>query len=166
MGRSEERMAALYVGHAPDAYRLAYLLTGDRHAAADIVQDAFVRLFGPFRDLREPAAFHSYLRRTVVNLSRDRFRKMRSDRERLARAGSLRQDREAGLPDIESRDTVMEALRSLPTRQQAALVLRYYEDLSEQETAEALRCSVSAVKGLVLRATTTLRERLGGEQWI
>ena len=165
MGRSEERLAELYVAHAPDAYRLAYLLTGDRHAAADIVQDAFVRLFGRFRDLREPAAFHPYLRKTVVNLSRDRFRKLRSDRERLARQESLRQERAAGLPDIEGRDAVIEAVRTLPPRQQAALVLRYFEDLSEQETAEALGCSVSAVKGLVLRATNTLRERLRGEAW-
>lgn len=166
MGRTEERMAELYAVHAPHAYRLAYLLTGDRHAAADIVQDAFVRLFGRFRDIREPAAFRSYLRSTVVNLSRDRFRKLRSDRERLAREASLRQDRAAPTPDIESRDSMIAAIRALPSRQQAALVLRYYEDLSELETAEVLRCSVSAVKGLVLRATTTLRERLRGEPWI
>ena len=166
MGRSEERMADLFALHAPDAYRLAYLLTGDRHGAADIVQDAFVRLFGRFRDIREPAAFRSYLRTTVVNLSRDRFRKLRSDRERVAREVSLRQDRAARIPDIESRDSMIAAIRALPSRQQAALVLRYYEDLSEVETAEVLRCSVSAVKGLVLRATTTLRERLRGEQWI
>jgi RNA polymerase sigma-70 factor (sigma-E family) len=166
MGRSEERMADLFALHAPDAYRLAYLLTGDPHGAADIVQDAFVRLFGRFRDIREPAAFRSYLRTTVVNLSRDRFRKLRSDRERVAREVSLRQDRAARIPDIESRDSMIAAIRALPSRQQAALVLRYYEDLSEVETAEVLRCSVSAVKGLVLRATTTLRERLRGEQWI
>jgi RNA polymerase sigma-70 factor (sigma-E family) len=159
-------MADLFALHAPDAYRLAYLLTGDRHGAADIVQDAFVRLFGRFRDIREPAAFRSYLRTTVVNLSRDRFRKLRSDRERVAREVSLRQDRAARIPDIESRDSMIAAIRALPSRQQAALVLRYYEDLSEVETAEVLRCSVSAVKGLVLRATTTLRERLRGEQWI
>jgi RNA polymerase sigma-70 factor (sigma-E family) len=165
MGRSEERMAELYGAYSQDAYRLAYLLTGDRHPAADVVQDAFVRLFGRFRDLREPAAFPSYLRATVVNLSRDRFRKLRSDRRRLARQGSLREERAPGIPDIEGRDAVMDALRTLPPRQQAVLVLRYYEDLSEQDTAAALGCSVSAVKGLVLRATNTLRQKLRGEAW-
>jgi RNA polymerase sigma-70 factor (sigma-E family) len=163
VSRSEDRMAELYAAHAPDAYRLAYLLIGDGHAAADVVQDAFVRLFGRFRDLRDPDAFRSYLRKTVVNLSRDRFRKVRSDRKRLARELSLRMTAVPEVPDVESRDLVIRAIRRLPQRQQAAVVLRYYEDLSEQATADALGCSVSAVKGLLLRATKALKELLGGD---
>jgi RNA polymerase sigma factor (sigma-70 family) len=54
-------------------------------------------------------------------------------------------------------------LQTLPPRQRAVLVLRYYEDLSERETANALRCSVAAVKSLTARATSALREGIRGE---
>lgn len=158
-------MAALYEAHAPDAFRLAYLLTGDREGAADVVQDAFVRLFGRFRDLREPHAFGAYLRRTVVNLCRDRFRRLRSERARNARERSLRAEVARDLPDVETQDAIGQAIRRLPYRQRAALILRYYEDLSEHETADALGCSLSAVKALVTRGTRALRERLRGEVW-
>ena len=118
-------MAELYTAHAPDALRLAYVLTGDGHAARDIVQDAFVRLFGKFRDIRDPSAFGSYLRTTVVNLSRDRFRKLRSERRREMRQRSLRQEVSSEPPDVESRHVVRRALMALPSRQRAAVVLRY-----------------------------------------
>src|SRR4051812_10655367 len=62
------RLGELYRLHSGDAARLAYLITGDRALAEDLVQEAFVRLYGKFRDLRNPDAFEFYLRRTVVNL--------------------------------------------------------------------------------------------------
>lgn len=161
----EGRIAELYWAHAPEAMRLAYLLTGDRQAAADVVQDAFVRLFGRFRDIRDPDAFEAYLRRTVVNLSKDRFRRLRSERAREERERGLRREAAESMPDVAERDFMRRALRSLPYRQQAALVLRYFEDLSEHQTAEVLGCSVSAVKSLVARGTNALRERLRGEAW-
>ena len=77
-GRTEGgRLAELYRRHAPDAVRLAYLLTGDRVLAEDLVQDAFVKLAGRFRDLRDPDAFAAYLRRTVVNLTNSHWRRTR-----------------------------------------------------------------------------------------
>jgi RNA polymerase sigma-70 factor (sigma-E family) len=157
-----QKLSDLYWRHASDAVRLAFLFTGDQHAAEDIVQDAFVRLFGRFQDLRNPDAFEVYLRRTVVNLSRDRFRRLRLERDYVARVG----DSSSGdtvSPQIEERELIRDALRSLPHRQRAALVLRFYADLSEQQTAEVLQCSVAAVKSLVSRATTSLRKRLRGE---
>jgi RNA polymerase sigma-70 factor (sigma-E family) len=159
---SGQKLADLYWRHASDAVRLAFLLTGDRHAAEDIVQDAFVRLFGRFQDLRNPDAFEVYLRRTVVNLSRDRFRRLRLERDYVARVGDSSSG-EPVSPQIEERDQIRDALRSLPYRQRAALVLRFYADMSEQQTAEVLQCSVAAVKSLVSRATTSLRKRLRGE---
>jgi RNA polymerase sigma-70 factor (sigma-E family) len=163
-GRADKRMAELYETHAPGAYRLAYLLTNNRHAAEDIVQDAFVRLFGRFRDLRDPTAFPAYLRKTVVNLCRDRFRRTRSDEDRVARVADDRQP-VVELGDVERQHMIVAAIRTLPRRQQIALVLRYYEDLSEQQAADTLGCSRSALKALVLRATNTLRDRLKGEPW-
>src|SRR5206468_5830396 len=67
----------LYVRHAPEALRLAYLLTGDRGLAEDLVQDAFVRLAGRMIHLRSPGGFHAYLRTTVVNLVRSHGRHRR-----------------------------------------------------------------------------------------
>jgi RNA polymerase sigma-70 factor (sigma-E family) len=156
----EHRIAELYWGYAPDAIRLAYLLTGDQHAAADIVQEAFVRLFGRFHDLRQPEAFGAYLRRTIVNPSKDRLRWLRSDRARPEREGILARTDVARMPDIEGREVLRQAIRALPHRQRAALVLRYYEDLPERDIAEALRCSVPAVKSLLARGTRPLREPL------
>src|SRR6058998_3162610 len=81
------RLGELYLRHAHDAVRLAYLLTGDRALAEDLVQDAFVRLAGRLVHLRDPCAFDAYLRRTVVNLSRSHFRRKKVERAYLQRAG-------------------------------------------------------------------------------
>jgi RNA polymerase sigma-70 factor (sigma-E family) len=160
--RHEHRLTDLYWRHANDAVRLAYLLTGDQAAAEDIVQDAFVRLFGRFQDLRSMEAFDIYLRRTVVNLSRDRFRRLRLERDHAARANSSAAQPEAHL-QIEDRELIRRTLQTLPHRQRAALVLRFYVDLSEQQTAEVLQCSVAAVKSLVSRATAALKKEMRGD---
>jgi RNA polymerase sigma-70 factor (sigma-E family) len=159
--RGEQRLADLYWRHADGAVRLAFLLTGDRHAAEDIAQDAFVRLFGRFQDLRSPDAFEVYLHRTVVNLSRDRFRRLKLERDRATEVNTFRPSEDTS--KIEDRELIRKTLRGLPQRQQEALVLRYYLDLSEQQTAEVLQCSVAAVKSLVARATASLRKRMKGD---
>src|SRR2546427_8888668 len=83
------RLGELYLRHADDAVRLAYLLTGDRGLAEDLVQDAFVRLTGRLVHLRDPGAFDAYLRRTVVNLSNSHFRRKRVERNYLERARAV-----------------------------------------------------------------------------
>jgi len=155
--RGEQRLADLYWRHADDAVRLGFLLTGDQHSAEDIVQDAFVRLFGRFQELTNPDAFELYLRRTVVNLSRDRFRRLRLERDLGAREANSSFPQAGLASQIEDRELIRHALRNLPHRQRAALVLRIYADLSERDTAEVLQCSVAAVKSLVSRAITSLR---------
>ncbi len=162
---SRKRLEELFLAHSHDAVRLATVLTGDPEAASDIVQDAFVRLFGRFRDLREPEAFHMYLRRVIVNLARDRFRRLKSERTKTERASRLRGRDSSTLPDIESREALRAALLTLPYRQRAALVLRYYEDLSEREIADLLQCSVPAVKSLLTRALASTRDNVRGEVW-
>jgi RNA polymerase sigma factor (sigma-70 family) len=67
------------------------------------------------------------------------------------------------MPDVGARQDLWRALRELTPRQRAAIVLRFYEDLSERETAAVLRCSPAAVKSLVARAMETLRATIGGE---
>jgi RNA polymerase sigma factor (sigma-70 family) len=163
--RSVERLGELYATHAPRAFRVAYLLTGDKDASADIVQDAFVRLLGRFADLRNRDAFGAYLRRIVVSLTIDRMRKLRAERAGNERERAMAPRESGSLPDMESRDAIGRALRGLPPRQQAALVLRFYEDLTEHQIADALRCSVPAAKGLISRGLRSLEDRLGGEEW-
>src|SRR5215470_13231559 len=84
-----DRLADLYVAYAPEGVRLAYLLTGDWAAAEDLVQEAFVRLVGRLRHLRDPAAFGAYLRRTIVNLATSQFRRRRVERAYLERTAAL-----------------------------------------------------------------------------
>jgi RNA polymerase sigma-70 factor (sigma-E family) len=152
-----DRLEELYRLHAPDAVRLAYLLCGSRPLADDLVQEAFVRLFGRFRDLRDPGAFPWYLRRTVVNLVRSHFRHAQVEQQYVERTAQERTDALES-PDPADRDELWRALLRLPERQRTAIVLRYYEDLSEVQTAEAMACPVGTVKSLVSRGIGRLRE--------
>jgi RNA polymerase sigma-70 factor (sigma-E family) len=160
-GSEGGRLAELYQAHAPAAVRLAYLLTGDRALAEDLVQEAFVRLFGRFRDLRNPDAFGAYLRTTVVNLARSHFRRAKVERAYVDREARSSQ---ASSPDAGGRQEMWEALQRLRPRQRAAIVLRYYEDLTETQTAEVLGCAVGTVKSLVSRGIDRLREELRGSE--
>src|SRR5437763_11117673 len=135
------RLGELYLRHADDAVRLAYLLTGDRALAEDLVQDAFVRLAGRLAHLRDPGAFHAYLRRTVVNLSNSYFRRRKVERAYVDRAKSAavpHSDQWSG-PSVEDREDLWRALSRLSARQRAAIVLRLYVDLSERPAAALLR---------------------------
>jgi RNA polymerase sigma-70 factor (sigma-E family) len=154
-------LADLYERHAPAAGRLAYLLTGDRVLAEDLVQEAFVRVVGRFRHLRVPDAFEAYLRRTIVNLHTSQLRRRRLERAYLEREG--RAEPSTRDPDVDAREELWRAVLALPHRQRAAVVLRFYEDLSERDTADALCCSPSAAKSLVARAMQTLRARIESE---
>jgi RNA polymerase sigma-70 factor (sigma-E family) len=160
---ADSRLGELYARYAQGAVRLAYLLTGDRALAEDLVQDAFVRLGGRLAHLRDPAAFEAYLQRTVVNLSRSHFRRRKVERSYLERTGA------AGPPPtpapesgLAERDELWRAMGRLSHRQRAAIVLRFYEDLSERQVAELLRCQPGTVKSLVSRGLQTMRDEMRG----
>jgi RNA polymerase sigma-70 factor (sigma-E family) len=157
--RRTGRLEDLYERHAPGAVRLAFLVTGDRELARDIAQDAFVKVAGRFRHLRFPDAFDAYLRRTVVNLCTSHFRRQRLEREHLRREAATRPGI-AEPPELGRRDELRRALHRLPTRQQVAIVLRYYEDLPEADVAAAMGCSVTAARSLVARGMETLRRTI------
>jgi RNA polymerase sigma-70 factor (sigma-E family) len=132
--------------------RVAFLLTGSRELAQDVVQDAFVHLHGKWLRVREPEA---YLRRSVVNGCRSQQR--RAARERAHRA------RERAVPvthDALDRGDLDDALAALPYRQRAALVLRFFHDLSEAQTADALGCQPGTVGSLVHRGIEQLRRTI------
>ena len=152
------RLGELYAAHGREAVRLAYLITGDRGLAEDLAHEAFVRMFGRFRDLRKPDAFRWYLRRTVVNLARSHFRRARVERAYLERQRRAPEGSEPHDPGV--REEMWAGRQRLKARQRAAIVLRFYEDLSEAETAEVLQCPAGTVKSLVSRGMARLREEL------
>jgi RNA polymerase sigma-70 factor (sigma-E family) len=161
-GDSVERgvLSDLYVAYAPDGIRLAFLLTGDQALAEDLVQDAFVRLVGRLRHLREPAAFWTYLRRTIVNLATSHFRHGRVERAYLERVAAAPSSVANVNDDLD--ETMHRILLGLPQRQRAAIVLRFYEDLTDVQTAAVLGCSPGTVRSLVSRGMQTLREEMEG----
>jgi RNA polymerase sigma factor (sigma-70 family) len=153
------RLAELYRLHADAAVRLAYLLTGDAGLAQDLVQDAFVRLAGRLVHLRDRNAFPAYLRATVLNLARMQFRKERRERASLERQASLRQP-EPAERDLGETEAMRVQLLRLTERQRAAVVLRFYEDLTDSQAAQVLGCAPGTVRSLVSRAMETLRQEV------
>jgi RNA polymerase sigma-70 factor (sigma-E family) len=149
-----------YVRNVGAALRLAYFLTGSRDQAEDLVHEAFARVAARLRHRRSVDDLDAYLRRTVVNLFSSSLRRRRTERAWMSRQHPpevIVQD------DPAERDAMWRALQALPDRQRAAVVLRYYEDLSEQDAADVLGCSPRALNSLVVRAMRTLRSDLGGE---
>lgn len=165
-GREPEpgsRLAELYARHVPQTIGLAYLLTGNRAEAEDLVHEAFVRVVGRLRHLRVPDVFDAYLRRAVVNLHTSRMRRRRVERAYIERERT-RPAPSSTMPDVGQREELWRSVLLLTPRQRASIVLRYYEDLSERETADVMRCSPAAVKSLVARAMETLRSEIRGDE--
>lgn len=157
------RLAELYAEHAPEAVRLAYLLTGDRTRAEDLVQDAFVRLAGRFLDLRNPDGFGHYLRRTLVNLNNSWWRRNRVEREYLEREKQRPARAHVDATDPAEREVLWQSLQRLNARQRTAIVLRFYEDLSEEQTADVMGVPRGTVKSLVSRGLEAMRGQIRGE---
>jgi RNA polymerase sigma-70 factor (sigma-E family) len=148
-------MEELYMANAQRAGRLAYFLVGDRELAQDIAQEAFLKVFSRWGNLREPDSFAAYLNRTIVNLAHKTYRRRTVERRYLDKQPRL----EAMAPerDYETADEMWRQLQLLPQRQRTAIVLRYYEDLTDHQAAEAMGCSETAVASLVQRALSALR---------
>ncbi|MBW4721184.1 SigE family RNA polymerase sigma factor [Saccharothrix obliqua] len=136
----------------------AYLLCGNHHEAEDVVQAAFLKLYlaGPKLVRRE--GLDAYLRRIVVRIFIAERRRMRWRREKLTEV----------LPEVpvraelsEDKLVVWRASTTIPPRQRAVLVLRYWQDLGVEETAAALQCSVGTVKSNTSRGLKALRQKLG-----
>ncbi|HEY3208936.1 MAG TPA: SigE family RNA polymerase sigma factor [Actinomycetota bacterium] len=155
------RLGELYVRHAPSSLRLAYLLTGDRELAEDLVQEAFARLVGRLAHLRDVEAFPVYLRQIVVNLSRMHFRRRSVERAYLRRE-ERNSSNEGVQPDFDLREDLWKAIRNLPERQRTAIVLHFYEDLTEGQASEILGCRPGTYRSLISRGMQTLRTGMRG----
>jgi len=152
----------MFADQGASLVRLARVFCDDREAAEDLVQEAFIRLHrsaGSIRDLRRAPAF---LRSIVINLARDHNRRGLMSLRHQASAAPPEppaEPDERALHDEEV-DEVLGALRTLPERQRACLVLHYYEQLSIAEVAETLRISTNSVKTHCRRGLATLESRL------
>jgi RNA polymerase sigma-70 factor (sigma-E family) len=136
--------------------RVAFLLTGDRHAAEDLLQEVLEQVYVRWR--RVQASPEAYARRALVNRSINRWRRRaRRPEQALGQHEGVARDHADA---VALREVVVEALRALPARQRAAVVLRYLEDLPVADVAAAMGCSDGAVKSHAARGLARLREVL------
>jgi len=141
----------------PGLVRLAYGLTGDRWLAEDVAQAALASAYAAWWRVRRADDPDAYVRRILVNTSNRRFRRRRVTEH--AREPAELPDRAVADPSelIGQRSVLLSALRELPGRQRAIVVLRYWEDLSDTQVAAALGCSEGTVRSQASRALAKLR---------
>ena len=155
-----EEFDTFVAGFGSRLLRTAYLLTGDRGAAEDLVQDVLVRAWSRWSRVSAADEPRAYVRRMLVNASVSRWRAVRSRRaERLVAQPPDRPGTDADRRD----DEVWALVATLPPRQRAVVVLSYYEDLSDGQVAEALGCSTGTVKSQRAKALRSLRARIDQE---
>lgn len=144
-------------GRWPALARLGYGLTGDRGLAEDLAQTALASAYASWSRVRRADDPDAYVRRILVNAYRSGFRRRRVSERPSGLpheyAGALATDVSAGQPQ----DAIIAALLALPARQREVVVLRYWLDLTEAQTAAALNCSIGNVKSQASRALAKLR---------
>lgn len=156
----EQALSDLFDAHYRSLLGTARLLLDDPGSAEEVVQEAFAQLWVAWRRLRHQEAGAAYLRATVVNLSRGRVRRLQIVRRHPAPAPDDVGPAEDVVLAREERRLLAATVRLLPGRQRECVVLRYYLELSERETAEALSISRGSVKTHLHRALATLSDRL------
>ncbi|MFJ8105615.1 SigE family RNA polymerase sigma factor [Streptomyces sp. NPDC096132] len=152
---------AFVISRWPRLMRTAFLLTGEQHAAEDLVQTTLEQVYAAWRRVASADDPEAYVRRVMINAHARRYRRKlreflapRDDDEGLAHEIADTGDRIAQADD---RHALLKALAELPPRQREAVVLRYWEDLTETQTAEAMGCSVGAVKSNAAKGLAKLR---------
>jgi RNA polymerase sigma-70 factor (sigma-E family) len=165
--RDQRRRAEFeqFVAGATDTLlRSAYLLVGDLAESEDLVQECFVTVAKRWPRVRSMEHPRAYARRVLLNLALDGSARRSRRRLELERSDTIDEgfdERSSGeLTAVDTRSELVAALATLPPRQRAVLVLRYFEDLSESETAAALQCSVGTVKSTASRALARLQSTL------
>ena len=145
--------------NTPALLRTAYLLTGNQQQAEELVQDTLVRLYPKWDKVEAADVPLAYVRRSLSNAYINRMRRG-SARELAFEDVPERTDPNDALSQLADRDQIWAGLNLLSQRQRAALVLRYFEDLSDEQTAAALGCRVGTVRSLISRGLAVLREHM------
>jgi RNA polymerase sigma-70 factor (sigma-E family) len=168
IGRRDQQAFEVFVGKASSRLlRTAYLLSGDRGHAEDLVQTALFRTARRWPHARsQPEA---YARRVLVNLAKDRWRTRGRRVAEVAEVAEVALAADVAWPEgdgVLEREHLLAAVRTLPAGQRAVLVLRFFDDLSVADTAAALDCSEGTVKSQTSRALDRLRSVLDHERKI
>jgi RNA polymerase sigma-70 factor (sigma-E family) len=140
-------------------FRFAWMLTGDYGYAEDLLQTALAKAYTAWSRISRPEAAEAYVRKVMVTTAISWWRR-RAWRNERPRDDVPEVDAASAADAITERDPIWAAIRSLPPGQRAMVVLRYYEDLTEIQTAELLGCSVANVKSQTHLALKALRSRL------
>lgn len=154
----ERDFAVLFDRHYRSLRGLAFVMLGDPARAEEIVMEAYLKAFSGWSRFSHVDHPHAYLRQIVVNLCRSKFR-----REKVELRVNAIAHRDAEMrwePGIDLRLDLWAAVRKLPERQRACVVLRYLEDMTEREIADALECSIGTVKSQLSKARTKLEREL------
>ncbi|MEO6266591.1 MAG: SigE family RNA polymerase sigma factor [Nocardioidaceae bacterium] len=150
--------AAYMQARQPSLLRTAYLLTGDRHTAEDLVQTSFAKLYLSWERVQRRELVDGYVRRILVNEHSSLWRRPFKRREIVS--GDVPETHAVDRPDTGESAALWAFVQTLPRKQRAVIVLRYYEDLSEAETADVLGISVGTVKSQASRAIAAMRSRV------
>lgn len=148
---ARESFGAFVAARSSSLVRTAYVLTGNQHAAEELLQSALAKTAARWKHVRDNP--EGYVRRAMYNEQATRWRR-RGRESVVAEPPELPSQG----PDVDLRVTLERALLALPPRKRAVLVLRYYEDLPEREIAEIMGCSVGTVRSQTHRAIARLRE--------
>lgn len=158
---------AYVAARGPMLLRLAVMLSGNREDANDLVQSALLRVHKHWARISSMGALDAYLRRVVVNEYVSYVRRQRQLFRALHKARPATEVADPTGP-LADRAAMWQALGSLPPKQRAVLVLRYYEDLSDEQIADVLHCRATTVRSNASRALRSLREATDGrtkEAW-
>lgn len=160
IGELEPEFEAFVVESSPRLLRFAFLFTGDRGHAEDLLQTALLRTVRRWRTAR--ASPEAYAHRVLTNLAHDRWRWLRRRPAESTLEEWVDVPVDGAAQQIVDRQVLWRMTRELPAQQRAVLVLRFWEDLSVDDTAATLGCTAGTVKSHTNRALRTLRALLGG----
>ena len=155
--RPDDSFDAFMAAALPGLLRFGYVLTGDAHRGEDLAQAALVSTYRRWKKLRHDEPY-AYVRRAMVNGHTSLWRRHRREAPLPAGFDAVAGGTEPSRYD--NVDLVLRALRVLPARQRAVMILRYYDDLSEADIARTLGCSPGTVKSQASRALKALRREL------
>lgn len=155
-----EEFQSFMIGRWPRLMRTAFLLTGEQHAAEDLVQSTLERVYVSWRKVGAADDPEAYVRRVMINLhARKHRRRLKEFLAPKDDSGLVHEIADTGdrIAQADDRSTLLKALAQLPVRQREAVVLRYWEDLTETQAAEAMGCSVGTVKSNAAKGIAKLR---------